>query len=66
MRVRRAILPAAVAAAVLASTAPASAGGSWLEPDRRAYVPSETATLRGWFDLRGSLTGTLSDGPYVA
>lgn len=44
---------------------PASAGGSWLVPDRRAYVPGDRALLRGHFS-NGSLEGRISDGPYFA
>jgi hypothetical protein len=67
MDVRRAAVPLAVTGLVLLLAAtPASAGGSWLDPDRRAYVPGETARLAGRFDLSGSLTGRISDGPYVA
>ena len=50
---------------LLVTSQPASAGGSWLRPDRNAYVPGELATVRGSFS-RGSLEGTFADGPYVA
>ncbi|MGH2637634.1 MAG: hypothetical protein ACRDHU_16005, partial [Actinomycetota bacterium] len=64
MRARR-LLPLLIVGAILAP-APAYAGGSWLEPDRRAYVPGDAATFRGSFSLSGSLEGRIADGPYVA
>jgi len=66
MRFRRALLPLLVVAIVSPWAVPARAGGSWLETDRRAYVPADMATLRGRFDMSGSLDGTFADGPYVA
>ncbi|MGH7542260.1 MAG: hypothetical protein ACRELC_14800 [Gemmatimonadota bacterium] len=56
----------ATMAAVLASLAmagPASSGGSWIAPERPAYVHGDIAVLRGVFST-GSLEGRLSDGPY--
>jgi hypothetical protein len=66
--VRRAsrIAPFALVALLLLPAAPASAGGSWMEPGRRGYGVGETAMFRGSFSLSGSLEGRLSDGPYVA
>lgn len=66
MRFRRALLPLLVVAIVSPWAVPARAGGSWLETDRRAYVPADIATLHGRFDMSGSLDGKLVDGPYVA
>ncbi|MGH2680684.1 MAG: hypothetical protein ACRDG8_09445 [Actinomycetota bacterium] len=43
----------------------ASAGGSWLVPERSALVPAETAVFEGDFSS-GSLEGRISDGPYLA
>lgn len=51
---------------VLAHAAPASAGGAWIDPDQRIYVPSDPAVLDGSFSLAGSLEGKLTDGPFVA
>ena len=66
MRVRRSVLLAIVTLlAVSALAAPASAGGSWLTPERSAYVPAETAVFRGSFGT-GSLEGRIADGPYFA
>jgi len=55
----------ATLAALAVPTGPASAGGSWLSPDRRAYVPGDHALLRGSFST-GSLEGRISDGPFFA
>lgn len=63
---RRLLPPLLVLSTALVTAGPAHAGGSWLETDRRAYVPEDFATLRGRFDMRGSLDGRLADGPYVA
>jgi len=66
MRIHRASAVLLAALAVLALPAgPASAGGSWLSPDRRAYVPGDYALLQGSFST-GSLEGRISDGPYFA
>lgn len=51
---------------VLVPAVPASVGGSWVYPDRGAYVPGDLARLHGSFSLRGSLEGSIADGPYVA
>ncbi|MGH2659857.1 MAG: hypothetical protein ACRDHS_09375 [Actinomycetota bacterium] len=51
--------------ALAVPTGPAAAGGSWLVPDRRAYVPGDRALLRGSFST-GSLEGRISDGPFFA
>lgn len=61
-------IPAVLLAGLVAlalPAGPASAGGSWLVPDRRAYVPGDRALLRGHFS-NGSLEGRISDGPYFA
>lgn len=55
----------ATLAALAVPTGPAAAGGSWLWPDRRAYVPGDRALLRGSFST-GSLEGRISDGPFFA
>ena len=65
MRFRRVLPPLLAAAVMLVVASSARAGGSWLEPDRRAYVAGDVATLRGVFSMTGSLEGRLSDGPYV-
>lgn len=44
----------------------ARAGGSWLYPDRGAYVPGDGARLHGGFSPNGAYVGTRADGPYVA
>jgi hypothetical protein len=44
---------------------PATAGGSWLAPERSAYVPAEIAVFLGDFSS-GSLEGRIADGPFVA
>lgn len=51
---------------LIALPAPALAGGAWIEPDQRVYVPGDPAVFDGSFSLAGSLEGRLSDGPYVA
>ena len=66
MRIGRVLPPLLAAVVMLVEASPARAGGSWLEPDRRAYAAGDVATLRGAFSMRGSLEGRLSDGPYVA
>lgn len=43
----------------------ALAGGSWLSPERSAYVPGESAAFHGVFSS-GSLEGRIADGPYFA
>jgi hypothetical protein len=64
--VRRSLSLAVVAIAIaLIPTGQASAGGSWLYPDRDVYEPGDVARVHGSFGA-GSLEGTLGDGPYVA
>jgi hypothetical protein len=64
--VRRSLTLAVVAMAIaLIPTGHASAGGSWLYPDRNVYEPGDVSRVHGSFGT-GSLEGTLADGPYVA
>jgi hypothetical protein len=65
MRSRRWLLAAGVLVIGLFSAGPASAGGSWITPDRPAYVPADIAVFRGNFST-GSYEGRMEDGPYVA
>jgi hypothetical protein len=67
MRVRRSVISVFTVTllAVPAVAHPASAGGSWLAPERSAYVPAESAVFRGDFGS-GSLEGRIADGPYIA
>lgn len=51
---------------VLATPTPARAGGAWLEPDRRIYVPAEIATIRGTFSKVAGNEGRPADGPWFA
>jgi hypothetical protein len=44
---------------------PARAGGSWLNPGRSTYVPSQVAIINGSFGS-GSYEGEVDDGPFVA
>jgi hypothetical protein len=55
--------------ATLIALVPASAaraGGSWMYPDRGAYVPGDLARLHGGFSPNGAYVGTVADGPYIA
>jgi hypothetical protein len=66
MRSRRTVVVVTLALlAIPAFAGPASAGGSWLAPERSAYVPAEIAVFRGDFGS-GSLEGRIADGPFVA
>lgn len=66
MRSRRSVIVVTLALlAIPALAGPSSAGGSWLAPERSAYVPSEIAVFRGDFGS-GSLEGRIADGPFVA
>jgi hypothetical protein len=69
MRVRRSILVVAATLGGLGAvlpTAPASAGGgSWISPERSAYLPAEVAVFQGRF-WEGSDEVRLEQGPFVA
>jgi hypothetical protein len=66
MRSRRSVIIVTLALLTIPALAgPAPAGGSWLAPERSAYVPAEIAVLRGDFG-NGSLEGRIADGPFVA
>jgi len=69
MRARRSILVVAATLGGLGAvlpTAPASAGGgSWISPDRSAYLPAEVAVFQGRF-WEGSDEVRLEKGPFVA
>jgi hypothetical protein len=66
MRVRRSVI-AIIFSLLTVPALPghASAGGSWLSPERSSYVPGESAAFRGVFST-GSLEGRIADGPYFA
>jgi hypothetical protein len=55
-----------VALVSLVPASSASAGGSWIYPDRGAYVPGDLARLHGGFSPNGAYVGTIADGPYIA
>ena len=61
---RRILVGVIIIVLVLAVTAPAMAGGSWLEPDQERYEPGDTVTMEGQFS-RGQL-GWIEDGPFYA
>src|ERR687896_1881493 len=66
MRARRFIILAATLATPNALlTTPASAGGSWITPERSAYVLGQLAVVRGSFGS-GSQEGRIDDGPFIA
>lgn len=67
MRVRRSVIAIMLGLPAVLALPPghASAGGSWLSPERSAYVPGESAAFRGVFST-GSLEGRIADGPYFA
>jgi hypothetical protein len=62
---RRGVAIGAAVVACLAMAGPASAGGSWIAPERPTYVPGDIGLVRGSFSS-GSLEGRLADGPYYA
>jgi hypothetical protein len=66
MRSRTSVIIVALALlAIPVLAGPAFAGGSWLAPERSAYVPAEIAVFQGDFGS-GSLEGRTADGPFVA
>jgi hypothetical protein len=66
MRVQRSVIAIMFSLlAVPALPGHALAGGSWLSPERSAYVPGESAAFHGVFSS-GSLEGRIADGPYFA